>query len=457
MHGMTLTAIAAACGGKLVGIDLGKEAQGAVIDSRLVEKDYLFFAVPGERVDGHSFIAQVATKGALGVVCEREPEQVDKDFPYILVNNTLEALKLVAMYYRSLLDIPVVGITGSVGKTSTKECVASVLETKYKVLKTQGNFNNEIGVPLTILRIRPEHQVAVLEMGINHFGEMHRLSEMAKPDICLFTNIGQCHLEFLGSRDGILKAKTEMFDFMAENGSVCVNGDDDKLITIELVKGKRPVRFGLSEQNDVFATDCVNKGLFGSRFQMHLYDSTFSVEVPLPGSHAIYNALAAGAVGHLLGLTGEQIAEGIGKVQSVGGRSHIIGLADKTIIDDCYNANPVSMEAALELLATANSRKVAILGDMIELGENELALHRRVGAFAANKAIDLILCVGTLSQSMYEEAIAQGAQAKYYNTKEVLLEELPKLLKKGDTILLKASHGMGFSSMIDTMKELQLQ
>lgn len=457
MHGMTLTAIASACGGKLVGTDSGKEAQGAVIDSRLVEKDYLFFAVPGERVDGHTFIPQVAAKGALGVVCEREPEQVDKDFPYILVDNTLAALQKVAMYYRSLLSIPVVGITGSVGKTSTKECVAAVLETKYKVLKTRGNFNNEIGVPLTILRIRPEHQVAVLEMGINHFGEMHRLSEMAKPDICLFTNIGQCHLEFLGSRDGILKAKTEMFDYMRENGSVCVNGDDDKLITIEQVKGKRPVRFGMSEQNDIYATDLVNKGLFGSEFKMHLYDNCFSVEMPLPGSHAIYNALAAGAVGHLLGLTGEQIAEGIGKVQPVGGRGRIISLDDKTIIDDCYNANPVSMEAALELLSSANGRQVAILGDMFELGKDEKELHRKVGAFAAHKSIDFILCVGALSQNMYEEANAKGGHAKYFETKEKLLDALPKLLRKGDTILLKASHGMGFEGMIDTIKDLQLQ
>lgn len=457
MQGMTLTAIAKACGGKLVGNDSGREAQGAVIDSRLVEKDYLFFAVPGERVDGHRFISQVAEKGAMGVVCEREPEQTDPGFPYILVESSVEALKQVAMYYRSLLDIPVVGITGSVGKTSTKECVAAVLETKYRVLKTQGNFNNEIGVPLTILRIRPEHQVAVLEMGINHFGEMHRLSEMARPDICLFTNIGQCHLEFLGSRDGILKAKTEMFDFMAPNGSVCVNGDDDKLVTVQQVQGKRPVRFGLSDKNHIYATDCVNKGLFGSSFQMHLYEDIFPVEVPLPGKHAIYNALAAGAVGQLLGLTGEQIAEGIGKVQSVGGRSHIIVLADKTIIDDCYNANPVSMEAAIELLSTANSRRVAILGDMFELGENEKALHRKVGAFAAEKAIDLLLCVGPLSQSMYEEAIAKGGKAKYFEAKEALLTELPRLLTKGDTILLKASHGMGFTDMIDTIKDLQLQ
>ena len=212
MKNMTLRNIADACFGQLVCKDGQEqyEIKGAVLDSRLVEEGYLFFATKGERVDGHSFIAQVADKKAACVVCEKAPENVE--IPYILVEDSFVALKQIAAFYRSNLTIPVVGITGSVGKTSTKEIISSVLSTRFNVLKTEGNFNNEVGLPLTILRIRDEHKVAVVEMGINHFGEMHRLSEIAKPDICVITNIGQCHLEFLGSREGILKAKTEIFD-----------------------------------------------------------------------------------------------------------------------------------------------------------------------------------------------------------------------------------------------------
>lgn len=462
MLGMTLTKMAEACGGKLIGYDSGKEAKGVVIDSRLVKEDFVFIAVPGEKVDGHKFIPQVVEQGAMGVICEKEPDEFMTDasdkteIPYILVEDSLQALKAIATYYRSLLQIPVVGITGSVGKTSTKEFVAAVLGTKYKVLKTQGNFNNEIGVPLTILRIREEHQVAVLEMGINHFGEMHRLSEMAKPDICLFTNIGQCHLEFLGTRDGILKAKTEMFDFMAENGSVCVNGDDDKLITIQEVKGKKPLTFGLSEQFDIYATDCVNNGLYGSDMKLHMEGHSYAVHIPLPGDHMIYNALAAAGVGQLLGLTEAQIVEGIGKVESVSGRSNVIMLEDKILIDDCYNANPVSMEAALTLLTTAKGRKVAILGDMFELGEEEQQMHAGVGRIAAEKQIDLLICVGDLSEHMYRAAIENGGNTVYFQTVEAMQAALPKLLRREDTILLKASHGMGFAGLIEPIKELSL-
>lgn len=461
MRGMTLTRMAKACNGKLIGQDTGREAKGVVIDSRLVKDGYVFIAVPGEKVDGHSFISKVLEQGAIGVVCEKEPtcpmiDSLGNSIPYILVEQSLQALKDIAADYRSSLQIPIVGITGSVGKTSTKEFVASVLETKYKVLKTQGNFNNEIGVPLTILRINEEHQAAVLEMGINHFGEMHRLSQMARPDICLFTNIGQCHLEFLGSRDGILKAKTEMFDFMAENGSVCVNGDDDKLITIDSVKGKKPITFGLSDELDIFATDCVNNGLYGSDMKLHMNGKSYSVHIPLPGDHMIYNALAAASVGQLLSLSEEQIVEGIGKVQAVAGRSNVIHLEDKILIDDCYNANPVSMEAAIMLLNTAKSRKVAILGDMFELGEEEVKMHAGIGAFAAKQGIDLLICVGTLSEYMYLTAKEKGQNVVYFPTVETLQKELPSLLRKNDTILLKASHGMGFASLIEPIKELAL-
>ena len=247
MKNMTLEHIAAVCGGTYIGneADKTREIQGAVIDSRLVEKDYLFIPVRGEKVDGHSFIPSVFEKGALAVLSEEKLE--DPAGPCILVENTLDAMKKIAADYRRGLDIKVVGITGSVGKTSTKEMIASVLAQKYNVLKTEGNLNNEIGLPLTIFKIREEHQVAVLEMGISEFGEMDRLSTMANPDICVITNIGLCHLENLITRDGILKAKTESFAHLTPDGIAVLNGDDDKLCDKKVVNGKPAVFYGIEK------------------------------------------------------------------------------------------------------------------------------------------------------------------------------------------------------------------
>lgn len=459
MKNLSLRTAAAGCGGKLNAKPevLDQELKGVVIDSRKAEPGFLFIAAKGERVDGHDFIAGVMEKGAAGVVCEKRPE--DPGIPYILVEDSYQALRDIAAFYREQLPVKVIGITGSVGKTSTKEFVASVLARKLSVHKTEGNFNNEIGLPLTVLQIREEHEAAVVEMGISHFGEMHRLSEIAKPDVCVLTNIGQSHLEFLGTREGILKAKSEIFDFAAPGASVCINGDDDMLAGIRDVKGKRPIRFGLDTSNDIYADSIVNQGLFGSRATIHTPQSGFEVSVPLPGEHMLYNALAATAVGKLFGLTNEQIAEGIAQVKPVGGRSHIIRGGEYTVIDDCYNANPVSMEAALDLLNTALTRRVAILGDMFELGENSDALHERVGKYAVEQGTDLIVCVGNEAKHMYEagEELRRKkggrSQLRYFPTKEELHLCLPGLLKKGDTVLVKASNGMGFGSIVESLRD----
>ncbi len=455
MRNMTLEQIAAACNGRLTGTyDPDKVVSGVTLDSRKVEKEYLFIATVGARSDGHSFIAEVFDKGAMAVVCEKLPACADG--PCIQVENSFEALKSIARWYRSQLAVKVVGITGSVGKTSTKEFISSVLSQKYQVLKTEGNFNNEIGLPLTILQIRDYHEVAVLEMGINNFGEMHRLSELARPDICVLTNIGVCHLENLGSREGILKAKSEIFDFMNENGYVCVNGDDDMLITLKDVKGRIPTRFGLGTANDVYAADIAAKGLFGSVCTIHHNNGSFTADIPLPGSHMVLNALAATAVGALLNMKDNEIAAGIAQVKPVNGRSNILRTDRWTLIDDCYNANPVSMKAALDLLHMADTRRVAILGDMGELGENEKALHGEVGSYAAASELDLLICVGTLSKTMYECAmrclqdnrISSKLQILYYETKEELMKALPAIVRNGDTILIKASHFMGFETIV---------
>lgn len=449
MKNMTLENIAAACGGEIYCMreELSQEtAKGIVIDSRQIEPGYIFVATKGERVDGHQFIPDVFAKGAMAVICEVLPEE---DLgPCILVKDSFMALKQAAAFYRQQLNIRVVGITGSVGKTSTKEFVASVLSEKYKVHKTAGNYNNEVGLPLTIFGIQEDDQIAVLEMGINTFGEMHRLSEVAKPDICVMTNIGQCHLENLIDRDGILRAKSEIFDFMNPKGTVVVNGDDDKLATIHEVYGKAPVTFGMNKQNAIWADHIENRGLLGSCADIHMGDEVVHAIIPLPGEHMIYNAMAAAAVALQFGMSKEEIAAGISHVEAVAGRSHLVEAGDKVIIDDCYNANPVSMKAAIDLLATAPGRKVAILGDMFELGENEKAMHGEVGEYAAEKGIDLILCVGELSEAMYQEAVGSGGNAKYYETREALEAVLNEILQQGDTVLVKASHSMAFENLV---------
>lgn len=466
MKNMTLENIAKACGGRLVGGRETLEIAGAVMDSRLIEKDFLFFAIKGERVDGHRFIPQVMEQGAACAVCERAPEAPAG--PYILVEKVEKAMQDIAAFYRSTLSIPVVGITGSVGKTSTKEFIAAVLSEKFNVLKTQGNYNNELGVPLTLLRIREEHEVAVIEMGINHFGEMHRLSRMAAPDVVVMTNIGDCHLEALGSREGILKAKSEIFDFLREDGSVIVNGDDALLSTIREVNKKTTVMFGKNKNNSCYATNICSKGLFGTTAQIHLSSGSFPVQIPLPGAHMVYNALAAAAVGEALGLTPEEIGVGIASVKPTAGRSNLLRCGGKVVIDDCYNANPVSMCAALDLLAMAETRKVAILGDMFELGEDREKLHGDVGRHAAKCGIDLILCVGELSGYMAEgarECMAErerpensagapreNGRVYHYPGKEALFQELGSLIEPGDTILVKASHGMGFAEIVEKLK-----
>ncbi len=461
MKNLTLKNIAKAVKGTLYNApqDLLGEVCGVVLDSRKVEQGYLFIATKGERVDGHSFINDVFDKGAMAVICEKEPEltQENSNKPYILVHDSFQALKDVATYYRKQLSVKVVGITGSVGKTSTKEVIASVLSSKYKVLKTEGNFNNEIGLPLTVLRIQDDIEIAVLEMGISDFCEMHRLSCIAKPDVCVITNIGQCHLENLGSRDGILKAKTEIFDYMQPDASICLNGDDDKLITVGEVKGRKPIFFGRSENLPIHVTQYENKGLAGISLQISRYGEMFDAEIPLPGEHMVNNALAAVAVGTVFGLSEKEIKEGLSKVEPVGGRSHIIKTNKLTIVDDCYNANPVSMKAAIDLLDMANTRKVAILGDMFELGRKEKEFHAEVGLYAASKNIDCIICVGKLSQNMYEAAEAEEgslSEVIYYETKEDMLTSLTSILKEKDTVLVKASHGMHFEEVVKVLQDM---
>ena len=457
MKNLSLELIAKACNGTYHGAQEEKDTcvSGIVIDNRKVEPGFLFVAIRGERVDGHSFVGKAFEAGAAACLVEEIPENAEG--PCIVVESTLQAMKDVAEYYRTTLDIKVVGITGSVGKTSTKEMIASVLEQKYRVLKTQGNFNNEIGVPLTIFGIREEHQVAVLEMGISDFGEMHRLSKMVKPDICVMTNIGLCHLENLKTRDGILQAKSEIFDFAATPCHAVLNGDDDKLITLKGREEIHPVFFGMNGTHDMMAENVRDLGLEGMECDLVTKDSSIHVRIPIPGMHMVYNAMAGALVGMQLGMSMEEIKAGIELLKPTGGRNNILTVGKRKIIDDCYNANPISMRASIDVLSKAQGRKVALLGDMGELGENEGQLHYEIGEYVAEKGIDCLICVGKLSNHMKEAASknSNGMQIAYYENLTELLEHLNDYLEEEDTILVKASHFMHFEKLVEILRKLQ--
>lgn len=480
MANMSLENLERVSGGRLVlppgsSVSGSTEITGADLDSRKVEEGGLFIASVGEKVDGHRFIGTVYEKGAVCVITEKTPEEVEREHgipasvwgAYILVKDSLQALKDMAEFYRSTLHIPVIGITGSVGKTSTKEFIAAVLSVKFRVLKTEGNYNNEIGVPLTLLRIREYHEAAVVEMGISEFGEMRRLSRMARPNICVITNIGQSHLVSLKSRDGILKAKSEIFEYMDEDGEICLNGDDDKLARVTSVRGRIPHFYGMENPSEeVYLTDVRNLGLSGSHAVLHLKNNTdeeerVDIHVPLPGNHMVMNAAAAASVALRLNMGGEDIARGISTVPPVTGRSNLIRLSGYTLIDDCYNANPISMQAAIDLLDTADTPKVAILGDMLNLGEDTVQMHMGVGEYAARSKADRIICVGELGRYIYEGALKEkqpDQEILYFAEKKELMEALRQkpelLLGKGEpAILLKASHGMGFAELVEQFRK----
>ena len=465
MPNMSLKNIAKACEGTYVGAEELEEKVicGAVIDSRLVEEDYLFIPIKGERVDGHKFIPQVFEKGACCVLSEIDLEEPAG--PYIRVVSTEDALKKIAAFYRQSLPIKVVGITGSVGKTSTKEMIASVVAQKYQVHKTAGNFNNEIGLPLTVFGIRSEHEVAILEMGISDFDEMHRLSTVANPDICVITNVGLCHLENLGNRDGVLKAKTECFEHMKEGGLAILNGDDDKLSTKKNVNGRDTVFYGIDAEpkydengnpmaaKNIYATDVSNLGFEGMQAMIHTPQGEFEANITIPGEHNVYNALAATAVGLELGLTLEEIQKGIEEAKTIAGRTNLLKANGYNVIDDCYNANPVSMAAAMDVLSHAKGRTIAVLGDMGELGEDEKALHFGVGVCVAEKKIHTLFCAGALAAEYKAgvESVENDCKVFHFENKDDMITVLLSYVKEGDNILIKASHFMDFPKVVEAL------
>ena len=459
MQGMTLEKIVSACQGTYYGPKemLSKCVSMITTDSRCIEKDCLFVAIKGARADGNDFVPAAYENGALCCLSEKEMAGDGQKMPYIVVESCFQALKDMAKLYRSTMDTKVIGITGSVGKTTTKEMVASVLSERFCTLKTQGNFNNEVGVPLTLFRLRKEHEAAVVEMGISDFGEMTRLSAMVCPDDCIITNIGQCHLENLQDRDGVLRAKTEIFTSMNPTGTIYLNGEDDKLITVKEDGKKKLTFFGLGSQNKVYAKKIEKLGLKGTKVTIASPVAEFEVSIPVPGEHMVLNALAAASVALDLGMRPEEIQAGIAKFRPVGGHSDLVETERFTILNDCYNANPVSMKAGLDVLSEAAGRKVAIVGDMFELGSEERQMHHEIGTYAAGKGISLLLCIGELARAYYEgakEVSGNEMECRYYQTKEEALEDIESLLQNGDTILVKASHGMHFEKIVAELEKI---
>lgn len=434
-----------------------KKPEGFVISSLEVKKDYIFVASKGENTDGHKYIPNAFEAGALAVICERVPE--DADGPCIVVKDSLAALIKLAHVYRDTFDIRIVSIVGSVGKTSTKEFIASVLKQKYNCLKGEGNHNNMLGLSLEVLRFTRDLEMAVLEMGISDFNEMTELAKFIRPEMVIFTNVGECHLDNLGDRDGVLKAKSECFDYMQPNGYVILNGEDDKLDTIASVNGKTPYRFGLGSQ-DAYAKNVKINGIYGTDVTICTNMSSaqeFDAHITIPGVHMVGNALAATVAGLVYGMDIQDIKKGIEATTALLGRSNVIQTSRYTVLDDCYNANGKSMKAAIDLLKTANGRKVAVLGDMFELGEKSEEIHRGIGAYAASNGIEVIICTGKNSKAMYEaamgELMCEMQEIIYCENLNALKERLPLVLQDGDNILVKASHGMKFAEVVKLLTE----
>lgn len=423
-------------------------------DSRKITPGCLFVPLEGKNVDGHVYIAQALSQGAAACLCQHPELQQDG---VVLVKDTRRALGALAKYYRQKFSIPVVGITGSVGKTTTKDMIASVLAQKYNVCKTEGNFNNDIGLPLTVFQLEPQNEVAVLEMGMNHFDEIHYLADIARPDIGVITNIGVSHIEFLGSRDGILQAKTELFDFFDEKNTAVLNREDDKLVTLEGTLPGATIWYGTDDTAAVRAENIVQQGLACMEFTLVTHEEKMRISLPAPGKHMVSNALAAATVGLLLKLTPEEIKQGLESFHPSKMRMDVIHTKNGvTIINDSYNANPVSMKASLSILAELEGRKIAILGDMYELGEDSAKMHYEVGVEVAKLKIDCLICVGTLAKELMRGAEEKGLTETYYfETRQALEAGGFPMIQQGDTVLVKASRGVELEKTVESLQEVK--
>ena len=449
MKELTLKQIADWCGGKVSARFEHLRVSRMQSDSRKVRSGDLFVALKGAKADGHDFAETAINHGAVAALVSRP---ISEKLPSIEVEDTLRAYGDIAAGYRKLTGVKVVGITGSVGKTTTKEMTASVLEAAYHTAKTEGNHNNNLGLPMTIMDMPENTEVAVLEMGMNHSGEMEYLSSIARPDLAIITNIGTMHIEHLGTREGILQAKLEIMRGMPDDGAGVFNGDEPLLWNIRAIGKHKKYYYGIENHAcDVTATDIVELD-DGVRFVVHGFGQQFELFVPMLGRHAVYNALAATTVGLLLGVKAEKIQARFSSFHNTGMRQKIYVKNGVTIIEDCYNAGPESTEAALDVLAgiKTDGRRIAVLGDMLELGNRSAAEHYRIGRLAVGKA-DLLLTYGEHSVRTLTGAITGGMNPKntdHFDTHEDMAHMLKMRVSEGDVVLFKGSRGMRMEKVL---------
>lgn len=431
-------------------------------DTRELNKGDVYVGIKGDKFNGSLLYEEALKQGANVCVLEEieikeEIYQKYENITIVTVKDTIHALQKLATYKRSLYDIPVVAVTGSVGKTSTKDMIASVVSTEYQVQKTQGNYNNHIGVPLTILGLK-DHTALVVEMGMNHFGELSVLTNIAKPTVCVITNVGTAHIGNLGSRENILKAKLEILEALSQNGTVIINNDNDLLHKWKEENNTYQVLdFGIENQSKQMVED-IKLEEYGSIFITNIDNEKAQVNVPVSGIHFVYNALCAICVGKALNISKENILKGIREFELSKNRMEMIENSNGVkIINDCYNANFDSMKASIESLSRMNvKRKIALLGDMLELGEYSKELHEKVGKEVAKNKIDILITVGKESKNIVKQAILEGMKKdQIYELENI--EEAINLIKeqskKGDAILLKASNGMNFKKIVEEIKE----
>ena len=445
-----------ATGGKLISGNPNDTFCDIERDSRANLENKLFIALVGENFDGNDFVDSALKNGAKGVIVSRE---MKCDTNVILVDDTKRALGQIAAYYRKKFDIPFIGITGSVGKTTTKDMITCVLSSKYKVLSTAGNFNNEIGLPLTLFKLDKTHQIGVTEMGMSGFGEIDRLSKMVTPDCGVYTNIGLSHVEKLGSRENILKAKSEMLNNLKPDGFVVLSGDDDMLLTLKDKIKQKYVYYGISNSNsDVYGFNIKNLNENKTSFDVTADGKTVNFVIPVLGEHNVKNALAAIAVGLHYGVSLENAREALSKFVPGKMRQNIIELKGITVINDCYNASPSSVEAGLKILnqIAHKARKIAILGDMLEMGDLSETAHKTVGGYVVANKADFLITVGKSSRNIAKGAIDNGFDEKKirsFDTIEQANAFTDSFLEKGDVVLVKASRGMKFEEIVEHIIE----
>ncbi len=432
---LTAAEIVSATGGELTSGNPKSDVCAISCDSRTVNSNTLYIPLIGERFDGHSFLPQVCASGIGGYLYSSDCEF---DAPFsIRVKDTAKALLDIAAYYRSTFSLPVVGLTGSVGKTTTKELIASVLSQKYNTLATKGNFNNNIGVPYTIFGINSTHNAAVIEMGMSSFGEIEVLSKCAKPDIAVITNIGTSHIEFLGSQEGILKAKCEIFAGLSSGGRVVLNGDDPYL---DSLRGKLPYEVCFVGMKDD-RCDCLAKDIKSGENGCSFTVDGDSYSINLAGAHNIYNALCAIAVGRMLGMNYAEINAGLRSYHPDGIRQNIISTGGYKVINDCYNSSPQSAIAALNVLSQVSSkRKIAVLGDIAELGDMTEKLHREVGEAVEKSDVDVLVAVGASAGFIAEEA--KSKEVYTFPDSESAVAFVKDFVRENDAVLVKGSRCM---------------